>query len=106
MLADAQPVLEAISNTDLAEDFAEDIPFLLEDRFRVSGAPPLGSPERNPVLEGYAEKVRVISRSAKIVIYLRKVEGAIHKIDGHAGYKAAGILATLTALISLGIGLL
>lgn len=97
-LADALPVLEAISEGALKDTFAEDIPFLLEPKYVV--------PDRNPVLAGYAEVQRTFGLVAQIGILIRVTPGIIRKIDGSAGYKAARIALTISGLIALGIALI
>lgn len=104
-LADAQPVLEAITESYIHDDLAEDIPFLLSDDMRV-GRPRLGGAERNPVLAGYDEMQRTFGRVARIALILRKTPDLVHKIDGSAGYKAARIVTTVAALVAIGIALI
>jgi hypothetical protein len=58
VLKEAQPILEDISEGSLQEQWGEDIPFLLDPDMRI-GPPYLGPAERNPVLAGYDEKIRV-----------------------------------------------
>lgn len=40
------------------------------------------------------------------MMLIRKTPDLIHKIDGSAGFKAAGIITTIGAIVALGIALL
>lgn len=97
-LEEALPLLVAISNKDLANDWQHDIPQLINDATLPlpSGAPPL---------PGADETTRIFSRAAKISIWMKASE-VVHRIDGSAGYKAARIVTTIAALVSLGIMLI
>ncbi|MBY5987630.1 hypothetical protein [Roseovarius atlanticus] len=97
-LEDALPMLVAISDNNLADDWQNDIPQLLNDATQPlpSGAPPL---------PGADETTRIFSRAAKIALHL-KIADTVHKIDGSAGYKAARIVTTIAALVTLGLAIL
>ncbi|WP_120502158.1 hypothetical protein [Roseovarius sp. EL26] len=97
-LEEALPMLVAISEPELAEEWQHDIPQLINDATLPlpSGAPPL---------PGADETTRIFSRVAKIALHLKAAE-VIHKIDGSAGYKGARILTTVAALVGLGIAFL
>lgn len=106
-VAEALPVLDAISEPELAEGWAEDIAEIVARQTRpVEITREFGATERNPVLASYAAEARVFSRAAQIGMLLRKTPELIHRIDGSAGYKGARIVATIAALISLGIVLI
>jgi hypothetical protein len=94
-LTEALPILVAISEPDLAEDWEHDIPQLINDATLPlpSGAPPL---------PGADEATRIFSRVAKISIHL-KIAEIIHKIADSAGYKGAGIVQTIWDLVALGL---
>lgn len=96
-LEDALPMLVAISDNDLADDWQNDIPQLVNDATQPlpSGAPPL---------PGADEATRIFSRAAKIALHLKTAE-IVHKIDGSAGYKAARIVATIAALVTIGLAI-
>lgn len=107
LLAEAQPMLEAITEGALQEDFATDIPFLLEDRHRIAVPPPaLGAPERNPALAGQDEIHRAFGRSAQIGVLLKKVPKIVQAVANSTGFKAASILLTLKELVKLGLSLI
>lgn len=94
-LTEALPILTAISDEALAEEWKQDIPQLIND-----ATTPL--PSGAPSLPGAEEATRIFNRAAKISLLL-KSKDIIHSIDGSAGYKAARILTTVTALVSLGL---
>lgn len=97
-LEEALPVLKAISRADLAEEWEQDIPALVNDAIG-----PL--PDSAPRLPGADEATRVFSRAAKIAVWLRMVK-VINAIDGSAGYKAGRILTTVGALVGIGLKVL
>lgn len=97
-LAEALPVLRAFSDEALADDWSHDIPALIN----TSMGP---VPEGAPPLLGADEATRIFSRAAKISILLRS-KNVIDQIDQSAGYKAAGIVATIGTLVTLGWALL
>lgn len=103
-LAIAQPMLEDISEGQLREDWPQDIPLLSEDHHRV-GPPVLGPAERNEILAGYAEKVRVFGRIAKIVILLKSTPDLVKKLEATATVKIASMLAIFTSLVQVGLSL-
>jgi hypothetical protein len=98
VLADALPVLRAISDEALADDWEHDIPALINTSM---GPLPSGA----PALPGADEATRIFSRVAKISILLQTSE-VIHAIDNSAPYKAAGIAVTVGGLVALGWTLL
>ncbi|MGJ8596715.1 hypothetical protein [Sulfitobacter sp.] len=97
VLADALPVLRAISDEPLTDDWENDIPALIN-----TSVGPL--PSGAPALPGADEATRIFSRAAKISILLRTSE-VIHAIDQGAPYKAARILTTIGALVTIGLTL-
>lgn len=97
-LTEALPVLKAISDDDLADDWDNDIPELVN-----TSMGPL--PEGAPPLLGADEATRIFSRAAKISILLR-TGSIIHQIDQSATYKGARIVLTVGGLVSLGLALL
>jgi hypothetical protein len=107
VIAEAAPVLIAITEGDLSQSLAEDTTLLLDPSMRVRPPrPTLGAADRNPVLAGYAEEVRLFSRAARILILIRKTPDLIHRLDGTATVKGAKILGTLAALVTVGWSLL
>jgi hypothetical protein len=110
-LVEASPVLEAISEADLASDWTADIPAIAAE----GTGPPraLEATERNPILAAYDEKVRVFSRIAKIAMLLRRSPDLVHRLHDSAGHKlivlgmsGTALLAFITYLVTIGIGLL
>ncbi|WP_139279239.1 hypothetical protein [Roseovarius marisflavi] len=96
-LEDALPMLVAISEAGLAEEWQHDIPQLINDATLPlpSGAPPL---------PGADEATRIFSRVAKIALHLKAAE-VVHRIDQGAAYKATAIALMLRELVKLGFGL-
>jgi len=97
ILADALPVLRAISDEAMADDWAHDIPALINTSI---GPLPSGA----PALPGADEATRIFSRAAKISILLR-TSAVIHAIDQGAPYKAVAIIATIGGLVGMGLRL-
>lgn len=97
-LEEALPLLRAISDEGLAEDWAQDIPQL------INGAT-LPLPSGAPPLPGTDEATRIFSRVAKISLLMKSRE-IVHRIDGSAGYKAGRIVLTLAGLVALGLSLI
>lgn len=95
-LEEALPVLQAISDEALAEEWGQDIPALVNDAL---GPVPTSAPR----LPGADEATRIFGRAARMAVLLQKSSDLIHKIDGSAGYKAARIATTISALVGLGI---
>jgi len=98
-LSEALPILKAISRDDLAEEWEQDIPALLNDAIGPV-------PDTAPRLPGADEAVRIFSRVAKMAVMMRKSSEIVHKIDGSAGYKAARIVGTVGALVGIGLAIL
>lgn len=98
VLAGALPVLSAISDDALSDDWEHDIPALINTSV---GPLPTGA----HALPGADEATRIFSRAAKISILLRTSQ-VIHAIDQGAPYKAARILTTIGALVTIGLALL
>ena len=97
-LEEALPLLRAISDEGLAEDWDHDIPQLINDATLPlpSGAPPL---------PGADEATRIFSRVAKISLLMKSKE-VINRIEGSTPYRAAQILTTIGGLIGLGLAIL
>ncbi|WP_424944765.1 hypothetical protein [Aliiroseovarius crassostreae] len=100
LLEDAKPLLEAWSAEDLAEDWAHDIPQLINDAVTPlpSGAPPL---------PGAEEATRIFSRTAKMKLsYDAIVSKGASAFDSKTmktvrlGLTLGGVL---TALVSMGL---
>ena len=104
-LRDAEPVLEAISDEALGREFKEDVLYLTEEMRRE---PPrtLEAGERNPVLAGYDEKVRIFNGAAGIAILLQKYTAILDKVSELSGLTRSEIIATVFGLVGLGTALL
>lgn len=102
LLAEATPLLAAISDADLAQDFAEDSAEILAPRLPGVSRSEAGGAA--PVLQGVTEAERLFSRVAKIALS-KQLGDAVLKVDGSATYKGARIIATIHSLVSLGIKL-
>ncbi|MEX5576773.1 hypothetical protein [Pseudophaeobacter sp. A-200-2] len=101
-IAEAAPVLEAITQGDLREQMRDDVLFLTQE-MRV-GPPKLpGVTRADAIVTGQDEAVRVFGRSARMLIALRKTPEFVNKIHSSAGFKALNILAVLGGLVSLGL---
>lgn len=97
-LAEGLPLLVAISDAALADDWSHDVPALIN-----TSVGPL--PSGAPALPGMDEANRIFSRAAKISVWLR-MSKIVHAIDGSAGYKAARIVATVASFVTIGLTLL
>ncbi|SLN42885.1 hypothetical protein PSJ8397_02182 [Pseudooctadecabacter jejudonensis] len=100
LLEDAKPVLEALSSGALQEDFADDIPQLINDAT-------LPLPTGAPPLPGADEATRIFSRVSRMkLIYDDLTEKGATVFDSK-GFKTARlgltIGAMLSALVSLGL---
>ncbi len=102
VLEEALPVLAAISEPVLAEDFAQDIPELINDAVM-----PL--PDGAPPLPGADAATRVFSRSSKMVPLWEKLnaahDGKVHRIAA-MGLTAYAVSELLFKVVSLGLRLL
>jgi hypothetical protein len=100
-LREALPVLEAISDEHLAEEWRADIPALINDA--------VGPVKKNaPMLPGADAATRVGSRAAKMSIWLtrQEVREAVDKLLASTGFKVLGIIATVRAVVEIIIALL
>ncbi len=105
VLGEAKEVLVAISEGAMAEDFAEDIPQLINDALLPlpNGAPPL--PAVDPA-------VRMFGRVSRMAMMMQKSGEIVEAIHNSRGYKALGIVARgvkittyLSLLVSIGLRL-
>lgn len=103
LIEDARPVLAAISDDDLADDWNTDIPQLLNDATTPlpSGAPPL---------PGADEATRIFSRVSKMKLRYDKITKKGGEIFDSKGFKTVRLGLTvsglLSALVSLGLFIL
>lgn len=103
-VAEAAPLLLAITSGDLQQQMSEDAHFL-ENQMQV-GRPLLpGVIRADAIISGKDEAVRVFGRSARILIALRKSPELVDKIHNSTGFKAINIIAVLASLVAVGIGL-
>jgi hypothetical protein len=112
-LREALPVLEAISDEALGDDWRADILTLVDDERGPArqAVPPVFNdaigpvPNTAPRLPGADAATRVFSRAAKMSNLLKLAE-IVHRIDGSAGYKALRIVATVASIVLIGIALI
>lgn len=101
----AAPVLEAITEGDLRQQFHDDIRYLSEEA--KSGPRKLpGVTRKDAILQGRDEAVRLFGRSARMLVILRRAPELVHKIHETSGFKAMNIIAVLGTLVTIGIALL
>ncbi|AUQ99742.1 hypothetical protein [Phaeobacter inhibens] len=102
VLEEALPMLTAISEPELAEEFAQDIPELINDAL-------LPLPDGAPPLPGADAATRVFSRSSKMVPLWEKLnaahDGKVHRI-ATMGLAAYAVSELLFKMVSLGLRLL
>ncbi|WP_291732541.1 hypothetical protein [Leisingera sp. F5] len=102
LLEKALPVLAAISEPELAEDFEQDIPELINDAL-------LPLPNGAPKLPGADAATRIFSRSSKMAPLWEKLnaahDGKVHRI-ATMGLAAYAVSELLVKLVSLGLRLL
>ncbi|WP_432450475.1 hypothetical protein [Aliiroseovarius marinus] len=98
-LEEALPVLRAISDEALAEEWTQDIPALTNDSL-------LPVPDSAPRLPGADEATRIFGRAARMAVETKKSESIVQRIDGHSGYKALRIIQVLEWLVQLGMRIL
>jgi len=105
VLDEAKEVLVAISEGAMSEDFAEDIPELINDAL-------LPLPNGAPPLPGLDPAVRVFGRVSRMAMMMQKSGEIVEAIHNSTGYKALGIVARgvkitayLSFLVSIGLRL-
>jgi len=93
-LADAQPILEALTENEAHQDMSADIPALINDMIEPvpDHAPPIGP------------AVRVVNRAAKISLMMR-MKDFDTKLVEKCGYKSVEIFSTLGTVIGIGLGI-
>ena len=104
-LARAAPILAAISEGILAEDFAEDIPTLITDAF--------GVPETSPQLLGADARIRVFGRVSRMALLWDKtLDLGARAHDSRSlkltrlGLTTSAVCAMLYAVVQIGLKLL
>lgn len=101
-IAEAAPVLEAITEGDLRGQMREDILFLTKEM--REGPPRLpGVTREDAIIVGRDEAVRVLGRTARMLLILRRTPELVDKIHDSTGFRAAIIFTTLGTLITLGL---
>tara|TARA_B100001971_G_C18244874_1_gene573527 strand:- start:243 stop:1634 length:1392 start_codon:yes stop_codon:yes gene_type:complete len=103
-IAEAAPVLEAITEGHLREQMHEDILFLTKEMRTAPSRLP-GVTRADAIMPGHDEAVRVFGRSARILIALRRVPEFFSRLHDSPTFKSATILSTLVDLIKIGLAL-
>ncbi len=95
----ALPVLEAMSEEPLADDFRDDIPRLFNDAIGpVPGnAPPLGPADA---------RIRVFSRVSKMTLVLRSSLEILDRTCAATGLSRGDVVQILIGIVGIGISLL
>jgi hypothetical protein len=91
-LADAQPILEAITEGEVLQDMGADIPALIND---MIGPVPDYAPPVGPA-------VRVVNRAAKMSLLASSKE-AIETIEKNSGFRMVRISLVLKSIIDIGL---
>ena len=101
-IADAKPVLDAVTEGELQKQMHEDMLFLTEE---MSAGPPRlpGVTRADAIIQGRDEAVRIFGRSARILLILRKTPELVDRLYNSTGFKVTNILGTLGTLVSLGL---
>jgi hypothetical protein len=104
-IAEAAPVLEAITEGDLREQMHEDTLFLTKE---MRAAPPQlpGVTRADAIIPGHDEAVRVLGRSARILIALIRSPELIDRLHDSTAFKSVTIFTTLASLVRLGLMLI
>jgi hypothetical protein len=110
-IAEAAPmILEALTEGNLQQQMADDIPELtsgqLPKQSSLGGVRPADSFTPWQTRTPTNEFQRFFGRIARITILLRKMQGASKRIKAHPLYEWAEILLTLSGLVALGLALL
>ncbi len=93
VLAESKDLLVAISQGATSEDFATDIPELVNDAL-------IPVPDSAPRLP---PAVRVFGRVSRMQMMIRKSSEIVNRIVESTGFKAAGILLTIAGIVQLGL---
>jgi hypothetical protein len=101
-IADAAPVLDAITQGDLQDQMRDDVQFLTVEM--QAGPPRLpGVTRDDAIIPGRDEAVRVFGRASRMMITLRRSQEMVKKLHESTAFKAAEIMLALPGLIGLGI---
>ena len=105
-LLEAIPVLHAIADGTMADDFDEDIHNLTgelenEDVERVGR----DTRTKSSTFTGVDEFTRTFRRVAKVGIYIRRFPRVVSMIEESTFYRATQIIETLVALVLMGLAL-
>ena len=103
---EALPILASISSGELREDFIEDGTSLIAVADAPRGQETVSESEGGNASTKLDAKVRLFSRAAKIFLHLKRTPEIVHIVDGSSTYKAARIVTTIAALITIAIALL
>jgi hypothetical protein len=105
-LKEALPVLQAITDETLGTEFAEDVLYLTEE---MRSGPPraLVAGERNPVLAGYDEKVRVFGRVGQMLQQIRSSGNTfLDRLEEKHRISRGSLLGILVSLVGIAISIL
>ncbi|MDA5092489.1 hypothetical protein O2N63_00100 [Aliiroseovarius sp. KMU-50] len=100
-LEEALPVLQAISDEALAEEWAQDIPALTNDSL-------MPIPDTAPRLPGADEATRIFGRTSKMAIMMQKYPEIVERIHNSTTYKSVKLIkdgATVVGWVMLIVGL-
>ncbi|WP_132461890.1 hypothetical protein [Rhodovulum marinum] len=98
-LEQSVPILVAASEDDLADQFREDIPELINDAIGPV-------PDYAPKLPGADPATRIFSRVSKMTIILRQSNEALEAISKRSGLTKGEVISIFLGLVSIGISLL
>lgn len=94
-IEEAAPVLEAITEGDLHEQMRDDLAVLAEYDGQLSGV------TRSDGL-GHDEVARIVGRTARMLLAIRKSSDTISKLEASTPIKVGKIIGALTILVSAG----
>ncbi|UWQ07346.1 hypothetical protein [Aliiroseovarius crassostreae] len=100
-LEEALPILQAISDEALAEEWAQDIPALTNDSL-------LPVPDTAPRLPGADEATRIFGRTSKMAIMMLKYPEIVESIHNSTAYKSVKLIkdgATVVGWVTIIVGL-
>ena len=103
-ISEAAPVLEAITGGELRGQMQEDVLFLTQEMPPAPARLP-GVTKADAIISGRDEAVRVLGRSARMLIAIRKSPSMMEKVHGSTAYRVADIASTLATLVSVGLSL-
>ncbi|NYS26174.1 leucine-rich repeat domain-containing protein [Rhodobacteraceae bacterium 2376] len=101
-IRESAPILQAITEGDMAEQSAEDVDYLTTV---LPSAPPRlpGVTRDDAIVPGRDEAVRLFGRSSRMLIMLRRSGTMIRKLHDSTPFQAAEIMQTLTEIVRVGL---